>query len=86
MSALNAQKVETAVETGKNQINQVAESAKAAVSGAVQEAFSQHAPNADADAVKAAVETATESLQSTLEPQVQVARDQVDAITAPQVI
>ncbi len=80
-SALNAQKVDTAVETGKNQITQVAASAKAAVSGAVQEAVSNHIPGADADQLKAVVDAATAALVSALEPQVEVARQQVDAIS-----
>lgn len=79
-SALNAQRAGTAVETGMTQINQVAESAKAAVPGAVQEAVAQHIPDADPDVVKAVAQAATESLQTKLEPQVKVARDQIEAI------
>ena len=81
MSALNAQKVDTAIETGKTQVTQVQESAKGAVSGAVQEAVSQHIPSADAETVKAVAAAATASLASTLEPQARVARDQIDAIS-----
>jgi len=77
-SALNAQKAENAVETGKTQVAQVSESAKAAVPGAVQEAVSQHIPSADADTVKAVAAATTASLMSSLEPQVQVARDQIE--------
>jgi hypothetical protein len=81
MSALNAQKADTAVETGKTQVDQVAGAATGAVSGAVQEAVSKHIPSADADTVKAVAEAATASLEGTLEPQVKVARDQINAIS-----
>lgn len=77
-SALNAQKADNAVETGKTQVDQVSESAKAAVPGAVQEAISRHIPSADADTVKAVAAAATASLVSSLEPQVKVARDQIE--------
>ena len=80
MSALNAQKADTAVETGKAQVDQVAKSAKAAVSGAVQEAVNTHMPTASADEIKAVVETASESLEHSLQPQVKVARDQIATI------
>ena len=84
MSALNAQRAETAVETGKTQVDQVAESAKAAVPGAVQEAISQHIPTADAATVKAVTDAASATLQGALEPQVEVARQQMDAVAGPQ--
>lgn len=80
MSALNAQKVGTAVETGRNQVTQVAESANAAVPGVVQGAVSQHIPDATPEQLKAVAHSAAASLRSTLEPQVQVAREQVEAI------
>jgi len=83
MSALNAQKLGTAVDAGKSQIDQIVESAKAAVPGAVQQAVTQHIPGASAETLKAVSESAAASLGDTLEPQVQVARDQIDAL-APQ--
>lgn len=79
-SALNAQKVDTAVETGKNQLQQIAESAKAAVPAAVQSAVSAHISNADPDQLQAVADAATASLQSALEPQLEVARQQVEAV------
>ena len=83
MSALNAQRADTAVQTGKTQVDQVEESAKAAVPGAVQEAIMQQFPNADSATVKAATDTATASLERALAPQVEVARQQMDAVTRP---
>jgi hypothetical protein len=80
LSALNAQKANDAVETGKTQIDQVAESAKAAVPGAVQEAVSRHIPTADADTVQAVANAAVQSMETALKPQVEVAREQVDTI------
>lgn len=80
MSALNAQKAGTLVDTGKNQVDQIAASATAAVTGAVQQAVSQHMPEADAKVVQEVAETASASLGDTLKPQVQVAHEQVDAI------
>jgi hypothetical protein len=53
------------------------------VPGAVQEAISQHFPNADAATVKAVTDAATVSLESMLEPQVKVAREQMDALAGP---
>lgn len=79
-SALDAQKVDAAVETGKNQLAQIAESAKAAVPGAVQEAVARTLPNADVGQLKAVADAASASLRSALEPQVEVAKQQVDAI------
>lgn len=79
MSALNAQKADAAVEAGKTQIDQVAESAKAAVPGAVRKAVSQFIPNAGAEIETAVAEAATASLERMLGPQVDVARDQVQA-------
>jgi hypothetical protein len=80
MSALNAQRAGAAVETGKAQVDQVAESAKAAIPGAVQSAISEHLPSADAAVVKAVAAAASESLESTIGPQVGLARDQIDAM------
>ena len=80
MSAINAQKAETAVQTGKNQVEQVAESAKAAVPGAVQEAISAHMPNADAATAKAVADAALATVEDRLKPQVAVAQQQMDAI------
>lgn len=80
MSTLNAQKADTAVETGKTQVDQVAESAKAAVSGAVHEAVSHGIPDVEADTVSRVAQAVTSSVENTLEPQVKVARDQMDAI------
>lgn len=80
MSALNAQKTGTAVDTGKNQVQQVALSATAAVPGAVQEAVAQHIPGATPEQLKAVAETTAASLSSMLQPQVRVALEQVDAI------
>ena len=80
MSAINAQKAGTLVDTGKNQVDQIAASATAAVTGAVQQAVSQHMPEADAKVVQEVAETASASLGAALEPQVQVAHEQIDAI------
>jgi hypothetical protein len=80
MSALNAQRAGTAVDTGKNQVDQIAASATAAVTGAVQQAVSQHMPTVDASVVQEVAETASASLESALKPQVKVAHEQVDAI------
>ncbi len=79
-SALNEQKIDTAVQTGKNQLDQIAQSARAAVPGAVQEAVSQQFPNADPDQLKAAADAAAASVQSALEPQVNVAMQQVETV------
>lgn len=80
MSTLNAQKADTAIETGKTQVDQVARSAKAAVGGAVHEAVSHGIPNVEAGTVTAVAEAVTASLENTLEPQVKVARHQMEAI------
>jgi hypothetical protein len=81
MSALNEQRAGTAVDTGKNQVDQIAASATAAVTGAVQQAVSQHMPTADASLVQEVAETASASLENTLRPQVKVAHEQVDALS-----
>jgi hypothetical protein len=80
MSALNAQKAGTLVDTGKNQVDQIAASATAAVAGAVQQAVSQHIPGTDAKVVQEMAEAASASLGDTLKPQIEVAHEQVDAI------
>jgi hypothetical protein len=80
MSALNAQKADTALKTSKTQFDQIAKSAKTAVAGAVQEAVAEHIPDADSDTVKAVADAATESLETKLEPQVAAARDQMEAV------
>jgi hypothetical protein len=80
MSALNAQKAGTLVDTGKNQVDQIAASATAAVTGAVQQAVSQHMPKADASLVQEVAEAASASLENTLKPQIEVAHEQVDAL------
>jgi hypothetical protein len=82
MSALNAQRADTAIATGKTQVDQIAESAKAAVPGAVQEAIIRHLPNADAATVKAVTDAASASVEGALKPQVAVAHEQMDAGTA----
>lgn len=79
-SALTAQKLETAVETGKNQLSQLMESATAAVPGAVQAAISQHIPDANPDQLQAVTADASASLQSALNPQLDVAKQQVETI------
>jgi hypothetical protein len=84
MSALNAERAATAVQTGKTQVDQVAESAKAAVAGAVQEAVNQHMASADPQIVKDVAETATQSLEDKLEPQIAVAHNQIEAIAPAQ--
>jgi hypothetical protein len=81
MSALNAQKAGTAVDTGKNQVRQVAASATAAVPGAVQAAVAEAIPGATSEQLNAIADNAAQSLKSALQPQVQVALEQVDAIT-----
>jgi hypothetical protein len=43
----------------------------------------QHFPNADPGTVKAASDTATTSLEGALAPQVEVARQQMDAVRRP---
>lgn len=83
MSALNAQKADTAVETGKKQIDQVVESAKAAVPAAVQAALAEHISTATPDDVKAISDSTVASMATTLEPQVAVARGQIESIAHP---
>jgi hypothetical protein len=80
MSALNAQRVGTAVETGKNQVDQIAESAKAAVPAAVRQAVSESLPSTDSETVQTMVDAAAASLEDTLAPQIKVAHEQVEAI------
>jgi hypothetical protein len=80
MSALNAQRIGTAIDTGKTQVKQVAESAKAAVPGAVQQAVSEHLPDVSANVAKAVADAAAASLEETIAPQLRVARSQIDAI------
>jgi hypothetical protein len=80
MSALNAQKVGTAVDTGQAQVDQVVESAKAAVPAAVQKAFAENMPGASAKEIQSVSQTATDALGLTLEPQAVVARDQIAAV------
>jgi hypothetical protein len=80
MSSLNAQKADTAVETGKVQVEQMAVSATSAVPAAVQHAISEQIPDADASVVQAVADAASASVQSTLGPQVQAAQKQMAAI------
>jgi hypothetical protein len=80
MSALNEERAATAVETGKTQVKQVAESAKAAVSGAVQEAVGKHMGAASPETMRQVAETATQSLEDKLDPQLTVAQDQIEAV------
>ena len=77
MAAISAQHAQTAVDTGVNQVDQMVESAKAAVPGAVQEAAAAHIPNA----VPSEITAAARSLETKLEPQARVAREQVEAVT-----
>jgi|SRR3954470_481408 hypothetical protein len=80
MSALNAQKADTAVESGKVQIAQVGKSVKAVVPTAVQQAISQHLPTADAATIQAVADAASESVSAAIDPQVQGAQNQMEAI------
>jgi hypothetical protein len=81
MSALNAQKVDALSETAKNQLVQINESAKAAVPGAVRQAVAEQFPDATAKVVQSVTDKAVKSLNVALEPQVAVARDQIDVLT-----
>ena len=83
MAALNAQQAQTAVDTGINQVDQMVESAKAAVPAAVQEAVAANIPNADPGEIQAAADAAADSLETRLKPQAQVAREQMKAVTLP---
>ncbi len=80
-SALNAQKVESIAGAAKNQISQVEESAKAAVPGAIRKALAEELPGTDAATLQRVADTATGALADELAPQVQVAQDQIDALT-----
>jgi hypothetical protein len=84
-SALNAQKVDALSGTAKNQVQQIKESVKGAVPGAVRQAVAEAIPHATAATVQALAEKTAAALDATLEPQVQVAREQIDAI-APESI
>ena len=80
MSAINLQKAESAVEAGKAQVDQMEASAKAAVEGAVTKAVAEHLPETNRGDLEAMVETATASVEETLKPQADVAREQIGTI------
>jgi len=80
LSALSAQKAEATADTAKAQVDQIAASAKAEVASAVQSAVSLHMPTAAPAFAQKVAATASSSVEAALEPQVEGAHRQVDAI------
>jgi hypothetical protein len=79
LSALNAQKANAAVDSGKAQADQMVASATAAAPTAVQAAVLAHIPGTDAATLQAITDAATGSLDAALKPQLAVAHQQMDA-------
>lgn len=82
-SALNAQKADTLTAAGHNQAQQMAASATAVAPGAVQGAVAQNMPHATPQQIRAVAEAATASLEEALKPQLEVAQQQIAAISQP---
>lgn len=80
MSTTRVQRTDSAVEAGKAQVDQMEASAKAAVEGAVTKAVATHMPQASGPEIERMVDTATSSVEETLKPQADVARDQIATI------
>jgi hypothetical protein len=81
MSALNAQKAGATADSAKAVVTQVADSAALAARGAAEAAVARHIPGASAQDIAEIGLEASETLRSTLAPQVEGAHKQVDAIT-----
>ncbi len=80
MSALNAQKVEATAAAAKSQVKQLADTTRAAVPMAVEQAVSGALPDAQPDQIAAAVASVSHSMNALIQPQVKNAAANIDAI------
>jgi hypothetical protein len=80
MSALNAQKVETTAAAAKTQFKQLADTTRAAVPMAVEQAVAGALPDAQPEQIAAAVASVSHSMNALIQPQVKSAAANIDAI------